>query len=167
MGRHDLVYMGPQERMPEAARSEIGLVPPRSATHPRTGRMQRVQSVRRRAHKTAHFSFLPPAGQDGAKRARTWPRRDRRPFPSRRSHPLDPNDPRPKFTIHGHDAAASSARAQDRLGDPTGRTPQFLRPNHAYTPTAFPGEIYYGQCWSGRRRDMADLHLLAGSPTAP
>ena len=20
-------------------------------------------------------------------------------------------------------------------------------PNHAYTPTAFPGEIYYGQCW--------------------
>jgi hypothetical protein len=27
------------------------------------------------------------------------------------------------------------------------RISQFLMPNHAYTPTAFPGEIYYGQCW--------------------
>ena len=27
------------------------------------------------------------------------------------------------------------------------RIAQFLMPNHAYAPAAFPGEVYYGQCW--------------------
>ena len=34
-------------------------------------------------------------------------------------------------------------------------------PNHAYTPTAFPGEIYYGQCWVPvDDTSLLDLHLL-------
>ena len=58
------------------------------------------------------------------------------------------NDPRPKFTVLGHDAGLliGAARKTD-AADLYWRISQFLMPNHAYTPTAFPGEIYYGQCW--------------------
>ena len=58
------------------------------------------------------------------------------------------NDARPKFTVTGHDAGLliGAARKTDTT-DLYWRISQFLMPNHAYTPTAFPGEIYYGQTW--------------------
>jgi hypothetical protein len=50
--------------------------------------------------------------------------------------------------VLGHDAGLliGAARKTD-AADFYWRISQFLMPNHAYTPTAFPGEIYYGQCW--------------------
>ncbi len=40
-------------------------------------------------------------------------------------------------------------------------------PNHAYTPTAFPGEIYYGQCWVPVDDVIVlDLHLLLAARPA-
>jgi hypothetical protein len=58
------------------------------------------------------------------------------------------NDPRPKFTVLGHDTGLliGAARKTDST-ELYWRISQYLMPNHAYTPTAFPGEIYYGQCW--------------------
>jgi hypothetical protein len=58
------------------------------------------------------------------------------------------NDPRPKFSVLGHDAGLVIGGARKTDGpDLYWRIAQFLMPNHAYTPTAFPGEIYYGQTW--------------------
>mgnify|MGYP003334852866 CR=1 FL=1 len=58
------------------------------------------------------------------------------------------NDPRPKFQVNGHDAGLVIGGARRTDGpDLYWRIAQFLMPNHAYTPTAFPGEIYYGQTW--------------------
>ncbi len=57
------------------------------------------------------------------------------------------NDPRPKFSVLGHDTGLVIAGGRKTDGaDLYWRIAQFLMPNHAYTPAAFPGEIYYGQC---------------------
>jgi hypothetical protein len=58
------------------------------------------------------------------------------------------DDPRPKFTVLRHDVGLliGAARKAD-AADLYWRISQYLMPNHAYTPTAFAGEIYYGQCW--------------------
>ena len=58
------------------------------------------------------------------------------------------NDPRPKFSILGHDAGLVIGGARKTDGtDLYWRIAQFLMPNHAFAPVAMPGEVYYGQCW--------------------
>jgi hypothetical protein len=144
------VYMGPKDRMPELPQLEIGLVP--TASRYVTKKWQDcnwVQSVEG-ALDTAHFSFLHAvlAKDEATARAALA-----KAAIADQSKPDDRirwihNDPRPRFTIHGHDAGLliGAARKTDSA-DLYWRISQFLMPNHAYTPTAFPGEIYYGQCW--------------------
>ena len=57
-------------------------------------------------------------------------------------------DPCPKFTVLPHDAGLllGAARKADNE-DTYWRTTQFLIPNYAYAPNAFPGETQHGQCW--------------------
>ena len=57
-------------------------------------------------------------------------------------------DPYPKFTVLPHDAGLllGAARKADNE-DIYWRTTQFLIPNYAYAPNAFPGETQHGQCW--------------------
>ena len=58
------------------------------------------------------------------------------------------DDPRPKFAIAGHDTGLviGAARKTDSA-DKYWRISQFLMPNHALVPVAFPGDVYHGQCW--------------------
>jgi phthalate 4,5-dioxygenase oxygenase subunit len=58
------------------------------------------------------------------------------------------DDPRPKFAILGHDTGLTigAARKTDSV-DKYWRISQFLMPNHALVPVAFPGDVYHGQCW--------------------
>ena len=57
-------------------------------------------------------------------------------------------DPRPKFAIRGHDTGLviGAARKTDST-DLYWRIAQFLMPNHALVPVAFPGDVYHGQAW--------------------
>ena len=57
-------------------------------------------------------------------------------------------DPCPKFTVlpHGAGLLLGAARKADNE-DTYWRTTQFLIPNYAYAPNAFPGETQHGQCW--------------------
>jgi phthalate 4,5-dioxygenase oxygenase subunit len=58
------------------------------------------------------------------------------------------NDPRPKFSIIGHDAGLVIGGARKTDGPELyWRIAQFLMPNHAFAPAAMPGEVYYGQAW--------------------
>jgi phenylpropionate dioxygenase-like ring-hydroxylating dioxygenase large terminal subunit len=144
------VYMGPREHMPELPQLELGLVP--DASRYVTKKWQDcnwVQSVEG-ALDTAHFTFLHAvlAKDDAVARAALA-----KAAIADQSTPDDRirwihNDPRPRFTVLGHDAGLliGAARKTD-TADLYWRISQFLMPNHAYTPTAFPGEIYYGQCW--------------------
>ncbi|OYY44130.1 MAG: ring-hydroxylating oxygenase subunit alpha [Rhodospirillales bacterium 24-66-33] len=145
------VYMGPRESMPELPQLELGLVP---AAHRYVSKKRQdcnwVQSLEG-AIDTAHFSFLhaiptrdeatrldilrktSAIGQEGglADRSR-WVT----------------DDPRPKFRIQGHDAGLviAAGRKTDTT-DIYWRIAQYLAPNHALVPVAFPGEVYHGQTW--------------------
>ncbi|WP_296331939.1 Rieske 2Fe-2S domain-containing protein [Reyranella sp.] len=145
------VYMGPREHMPELPQLELGLVP---AGHRFVSKKWQdcnwVQSLEG-AIDTAHFSFLhaiptrdeatrldilrktSAIGQEGglADRSR-WVT----------------DDPRPKFRVQGHDAGLviAAGRKTDTT-DLYWRIAQYLAPNHALVPVAFPGEVYHGQTW--------------------
>jgi phenylpropionate dioxygenase-like ring-hydroxylating dioxygenase large terminal subunit len=94
---------------------------------------------------TAHFSFLhmpvwsgdeavdAAVGRSSVDRQRTRWMRD---------------DPRPEFAVVPHEVgfAAGAARKADGA-DRYWRVAQFMLPNHALTPNAFPGEIIHGQTW--------------------
>ena len=58
------------------------------------------------------------------------------------------DDPCPHFTVLRHSAGlllGAARKADDE--DIYWRTTQFLIPNYAYAPNAFPGETQHGQCW--------------------
>jgi phenylpropionate dioxygenase-like ring-hydroxylating dioxygenase large terminal subunit len=144
------VYMGPRQHMPELPRLEVGLVP---AGHRYVSKKWQdcnwVQSVEG-ALDTSHFSFLHMTlAKDGAAARAAMAKA----AIADQNKPDDrirwvQNDPRPKFTVLGHDAGLVIGGARRTDGpDLYWRIAQFLMPNHAYTPTAFPGEINYGQAW--------------------
>jgi len=144
------VYMGPKEAIPELPQLEVGLVPPGSRYVTKKWQdCNWVQSVEG-ALDTAHFSFLHAVLSKDEAKARAALAKA---AIADQSTPDDRirwihNDARPKFTVLGHDAGLliGAARRTD-TADLYWRISQFLMPNHAYTPTAFPGEVYYGQCW--------------------
>jgi phthalate 4,5-dioxygenase len=145
------VYMGPREKMPALPQFEFGLVP--SSQRYVAKKWQDcnwVQSLEGGID-TAHFSFLHavPSKDEATKRAvysRSAALGDQTKADDRIRWVTD--DPRPKFSIAGHEAGLviGGARKTDGV-DLYWRIAQFLMPNHAYAPAAFPGEIYYGQCW--------------------
>jgi hypothetical protein len=108
-----------------------------------------VQSVEG-AIDTSHFSFLHMVVTKDATAARAAMAKA---AIADQSKPDDrirwvQNDPRPKFSVLGHDVGLVIGGARKTDGPELyWRIAQYLMPNHAYTPTAFPGEIYYGQSW--------------------
>ena len=145
------VYMGPKDRMPELPQFEMGLVP---AGHRYVSKKWQdcnwVQSLEGGID-TAHFSFLHAVpSKDEAKKREIYGRSAALGDQSRPDDRIRwvTNDPRPKFSIIGHDAGLviGGARKTDSA-DLYWRIAQFLMPNHAFAPAAFPGEIQYGQAW--------------------
>jgi len=144
------VFMGPREAVPELSQLEIGLVPPGSRYVTKKWQdCNWVQSVEG-ALDTSHFSFLHMVLAKDEATARAAMAKA---AIADQSKPDDrirwvQNDPRPKFAVNRHDAGLviGGARKTD-TADLYWRIAQYLMPNHAYTPTAFPGEIYYGQTW--------------------
>jgi phenylpropionate dioxygenase-like ring-hydroxylating dioxygenase large terminal subunit len=145
------VYMGPREEIPELPQLELGLVP---TAHRYVSKKWQdcnwVQSLEG-AIDTAHFSFL-----------HNIPTKDvsTRLDVLRQSSAIGAQkeledrirwvmaDPRPKFAIRGHDAGLVIGAARKTDGpDLYWRLSQFLMPNHALVPVAFPGDVYHGQTW--------------------
>ena len=144
------VYMGPREHMPELPQLEVGLVP---AGHRYVSKKWQdcnwAQSVEG-AIDTSHFSFLHMAlakDEAAARAAMAKAAIADQGKPDDRIRWVK-NDPRPKFSVLGHDAGLVIGGARKTDGpDLYWRIAQFLMPNHAFAPAAFPGEVYYGQAW--------------------
>lgn len=145
------VYMGPRENMPELPQLELGLVP---SSHRYVSKKWQdcnwVQSLEG-AIDTAHFSFLHKVPtQDETARLEVFRSTSAigagQELQDRIRWVMD--DPRPKFAISGHDTGLTigAARKTDSA-DLYWRISQFLMPNHALVPVAFPGDVYHGQCW--------------------
>lgn len=161
----DLVwaYFGPRGRMPEQLpQLEFGMLPP--AHRYVTKRLQAcnwAQSLEG-ALDTAHFSFLhmpaptvfsnqnPDVAAD--ERRLRWLR----------------DDPMPQFTIAEHDVGfvVGGARRADQK-ELYWRITQFMLPAHSVTPSAMPGEIYYGYSWVPVSDEACWIYVYAWHPERP
>ncbi|HZP99413.1 MAG TPA: Rieske 2Fe-2S domain-containing protein [Reyranella sp.] len=145
------VYMGPRETMPDLPQLELGLVPPgHRYVSKKWQDCNWVQSLEG-AIDTAHFSFLHKIPTSDEKQKLEILRKTSAlgagsELQDRNRWLMD--DPRPKFSIHSHDAGLviGAARKTDTT-DLYWRIAQYLLPNHALVPVAFPGDVYHGQCW--------------------
>ncbi|HTN27384.1 MAG TPA: Rieske 2Fe-2S domain-containing protein [Burkholderiales bacterium] len=135
-------YLGPKETAPQVPQLEHGLLA--ASQRYVTKRLQQCNWAQSMdgALDTAHFSFL------------------HMPAPSVKSNDpaniaADENrirwlraDPMPQFTIVDHDVGfvlGGSRKADGR--ELYWRITQFMLPSHSITPSAMPGEIYYGYTW--------------------
>jgi phthalate 4,5-dioxygenase oxygenase subunit len=156
-------YLGPPERMPESiAQLEFGLLP---ASHRYvTKRLQQcnwAQSMEG-ALDTAHFSFLHmPAPKNFANKNPTVAADERRLRWLR-------DDPLPQFTIIEHDVgfAVGGSRKADGQ-DLYWRATQFMLPAHSVTPSAMPGETYYGYTWVPISDESCWIYVYAWHPDRP
>ncbi len=161
----DLVwaYLGPRAGMPERVPElEFGIVP---ASHryvtKRVVDCSWAHSIEG-ALDTSHFSFLHmPAPQvrssDSANVAADearmrWLR----------------NDPMPQFSILEHDAGfvVGGARRAE-AGESYWRITQFMPPSHSVTPSAMPGETYYGYTWVPIDDGSSWIYVYAWNPDRP
>jgi phenylpropionate dioxygenase-like ring-hydroxylating dioxygenase large terminal subunit len=145
------VYMGPRETMPELPQLELGLVP---ASHRYVSKKWQdcnwVQSLEG-AIDTAHFSFLHRVLDTDESRKLDLLRRTAAigagdALQDRIRWITD--DPRPRFAIAAHETGLTIGASRRTDGsDRYWRVSQFMMPNHALVPVAFPGDVYHGQCW--------------------
>lgn len=143
-------YMGPKDLMPELPMLEFGLVPPSHRYVSKKWQDCNWVQCLEGAIDTAHFSFLhmviadsdekayemlshAAIGAQGTKNDRIrWVR----------------DDPMPKFEVIPTRVGLTIAGARKADDDNRyWRIAQFMAPNHALVPSAFPGENYHGQTW--------------------
>jgi phenylpropionate dioxygenase-like ring-hydroxylating dioxygenase large terminal subunit len=156
-------YLGPRERMPaDVPQLECGLVP---ASHRYvTKRVMECNwaHAMEGALDTAHFSFLhmpAPSVQSNANPAvhadedrLRWLR----------------NDPLPQFTIAEHDVGfvVGGSRKADG-GALYWRITQFMLPAHSVTPSAMPGEVFFGYTWVPITDESCWVYVYAWRPDQP
>jgi phenylpropionate dioxygenase-like ring-hydroxylating dioxygenase large terminal subunit len=144
----DLVwaYLGPRDAgLPALPDIEFALVPPSHRFVSKKLQQCNWAQACEGAIDTAHFSFLhmPVWSASDAVDATV----------SRSSVDVERtrwmrDDPRPEFTVVPHDAGFVAGASRKANGDDLyWRIAQFLLPNHALTPNAFPGETIHGQTW--------------------
>jgi len=135
-------YFGPREVMPELPQLEHGMLP---ASHRYvTKRLQQCNWAQSMdgAVDTAHFSFLHMPAPGFKSNANDTIAADEKRIGWLR------NDPRPDFTITDHDVGFVVGGARKADGkDLYWRITQFMLPTHSITPSAMPGEVYYGYTW--------------------
>jgi len=135
-------YLGAKDSLPEVPQLEHGLLP---ASHRYvTKRLQQCNWAHSMegALDTAHFSFLHmPAPRHSSNRNTSVAADENRLRWLR-------NDPMPKFTVIDHDVGFVVGGARRADGEELyWRITQFMLPTHSITPSAMPGEVYYGYTW--------------------
>ena len=163
----DLVwaYLGPAGHEPPLPQMEFALLP--AAHRFVSKKLQQCNWAQacEGALDTAHFSFLhmpvwsAADGVDAAVRRssvdveRTQWMRD---------------DPRPTFDVVAHEAGFVAGAARKAGGSGLyWRVAQFMLPNHALTPNAFPGETYHGQTWVPITDEQCWVYCYSWNPDRP
>src|SRR5260370_800011 len=156
-------YLGPREHMPaELPQLELGLLPASHRYVSKRLQMCNWAHSMEGALDTAHFSFLHmpapsvatyvnPATAADANRLR-WLR----------------EDPMPQFTIVEHDVGFAVGGSRKADGeDLYWRATQFMLPSHSVTPSAMPGEVYYGYTWVPITDETCWSYVYAWHPDPP
>ncbi len=155
-------YLGPKEEIPEVPQLEHGMLP---ASHRYvTKRLQQCNWAHSMegALDTAHFSFLHmPAPRFSSNRNETVAADENRMRWLR-------NDPTPKFTVVDHDVGFVVGGARKADGDELyWRITQFMLPTHSITPSAMPGEVYYGYTWVPIDDESCWIYIYGWHPDRP
>ena len=156
-------YLGPHSRVPEnLPQLEFALVPP--AHRYATKRLQQCNWAHSMegALDTAHFSFLHmPAPGNFDNRTSTVAADERRMRWLR-------NDPRPEFTLIEHDVGFAVGGSRKADGEELyWRATQFMLPAHSITPSAMPGETFYGYTWVPIDDHSCWIYVYAWHPERP
>ena len=156
-------YLGPRELMPRGVpQLEAGLLP--ASQRYVTKRLQQcnwAQSMEG-ALDTAHFSFLHMPSPALAANANPMVAADERRLRWLR------NDPLPQFTILEHDVGFVVGGSRRADGEELyWRITQFMLPSHSVTPSAMPGEIYYGYSWVPITDESCWIYVYAWHPERP
>lgn len=166
-------YLGPRDDLPDLPALEFLLLPPEHIyISKKWQECNWVQSLEG-AIDTAHLSFLhmsvpQPAGQahEQTECFANAALGDQSTADDRIRWVRD--DPRPAFTVLQHPAGLliGAARRADG-GELYWRTTQFLMPNHAYAPNAFPGETQHGQTWVPVNDTCCWIYSYSWNPDRP
>lgn len=156
-------YFGPRERMPaELPQLEFAVLPPSHRYV--TKRLQACNWAHsiEGALDTAHFSFLHMPAPTHFSNANPTVAADEARLRWLR------DDPMPQFTILEHDVGfvIGGARRADREAH-YWRITQFMLPTHSVTPSAMPGEIYYGYSWVPITDEACWIYVYAWHPERP
>jgi hypothetical protein len=111
---------------------------------------------------TAHFSFLHMPAPKAGSNANPAVHADEDRLRWLRSDPL------PQFSILEHEVGfvIGGSRRADR-DELYWRITQFMLPNHSVTPSAMPGEIYYGYTWVPISDEECWVYVYAWHPDRP
>ncbi|MSQ73731.1 MAG: ring-hydroxylating oxygenase subunit alpha [Betaproteobacteria bacterium] len=155
-------YLGPREVMPELPQLEHGML---SAPHCYvTKRLQQCNWAQSMdgAVDTAHFSFLHMPAPKQVSNVNATVAADERRVRWLRS------DPMPRFTILDHDVGFVVGGARKADGkDLYWRITQFMLPTHSITPSAMPGEVYYGYTWVPVDDESCWIYIYGWHPDRP
>jgi len=78
------------------------------------------------------------------------------------------DDPRPEFDVVAHDVGFVAGAARKANGDDLyWRIAQYMLPNHALTPNAFPGENIHGQSWVPITDELCWVFCYTWNPDRP
>jgi nitrite reductase/ring-hydroxylating ferredoxin subunit len=162
-------YMGPMrgprdhlEPLPEVPQLEHGVLP---ASHRYvTKRLQACNWAHSMdgALDTAHFSFLHMPSPKRASNENPTVAADEKRLRWLR------NDPMPQFTVLDHDVGfvvGGARRADGR--ELYWRITQFMLPSHSVTPSAMPGEVYYGYTWVPVDDESCWIYIYGWHPDRP
>ena len=155
-------YLGPREVMPELPQLEHGVLP--ESQRYVTKRLQACNWAQSMdgAVDTAHFSFLHMPAPGFKSNANATIAADEKRIGWLR------NDPRPDFTIVDHDVGFVVGGARKADGkDLYWRITQFMLPTHSITPSAMPGEIYYGYTWVPVDDESCWIYVYGWHPDRP
>ena len=155
-------YLGPKDSMPELPQLEHGLLP---ASHRYvTKRLQQCNWAHSMegALDTAHFSFLHMPAPRAVPNNNSSIAADENRLRWLRA------DPMPKFTVIDHDVGfvVGGARQAD-AGESYWRITQFMLPSHSITPSAMPGEVYYGYTWVPIDDESCWIYIYGWHPDRP
>jgi len=155
-------YMGPAGHEPELPALEIGVVPDSHRYVIKKLQQCNWAQSMEGALDTAHFSFLHmPAPSVSANVNRDAPVDEGRLRWVR-------EDPMPRFSIVDHEVGFVIGAARRADGNELyWRTTQYLLPSHSTTPSALPGETYFGYTWMPIDDVSCWIYTYAWNPDRP
>ena len=155
-------YFGPPEVMPGLPQLEHGLLP--ASQRYVSKRLQACNWAQSMdgALDTAHFSFLHmPAPKVAANSSANIAADEARIRWLRQ-------DPMPRFTVLEHPVGFVVGGARKADGkDLYWRITQFMLPSHSITPSAMPGEVYYGYSWVPVDDESCWIYIYGWHPGRP